>query len=262
MLCKIRQLLNNHPWQDKIQYFDTIDSTNTFAKTLAAQGVAHGTVILAGSQTGGRGRLGRSFSSPKDMGVYLSVILRPGCKPTQLMHLTCATAVAGCTAIRNACDIAPQIKWTNDLVLGKRKLGGILTELSVNPKTGLVDWVIVGIGINCCQSEADFPPEIRDIACSLSLAPQDRAVVAAELIRQLYGMDCNLLTRKAQIMAIYRQNCITLGKPVSILRGEQVQHGIALDLDDDGALTVKMDDGNTETFSSGEVSIRGMYGYL
>ncbi len=262
MLQEVRNILINHPWRDKIQYFETIDSTNTYAKKIAAQGAPAGTVIIAGTQTGGRGRMGRSFSSPKDMGVYLSVILRPGCTPAELMHLTCATGVAGCRAVEAACGVQPSIKWTNDLVLGQRKLGGILTELSVDPKTGLVDWVVVGIGINCCQKEFDFPQEIRHIACSLGLKSEDRAKVTAALIKEFYRMDLDLLTKRTQIMDAFRILCITTGHKISLLRGDTVRHGTAISVLDDGALQVQFDDGSVEDVASGEVSIRGMYGYL
>ena len=132
-------LPRNHPWAGNIHYFDTIDSTNTEAKRLAAAGAPHGTVLIAGHQTGGRGRMGRSFHSPAGLGIYLSVILRPECAPGDLMHLTCAAAVAMCDAVENAAGFRPGIKWTNDLVYGKRKLGGILTELAFG-SSGRVDY--------------------------------------------------------------------------------------------------------------------------
>ena len=108
---------------------------------------------------GGRGSRGRRFHSPAGSGVYLSVILRPVCDPGALMHLTCAAATAMCDAVEAACGFRPGIKWTNDLVFGRRKLGGILTELRLDHR-GLVDFAIVGIGINCLQGPADFPEEL------------------------------------------------------------------------------------------------------
>lgn len=262
MLSKILMQLQNHPWLDRIQYFEEIDSTNNYAKALAKQGAPGGTVLIAGSQTGGRGRLGRSFSSPAGMGIYLSVILRPNCSPADAMHLTCAAAVASCEAIEAATGNVPGIKWTNDLLLGNRKLGGILTEIAINPKTGLLDWAVVGIGINCCQQSADFPPEIRDMACSLGLQSQNRAIVAAALIECLQHMDARLLSEKKETMISYRKRCMTVGRDISLLRGDHVRHGTALDIDDNGALIVRFTDGKVEAVASGEVSIRGMYGYL
>ena len=259
MLSQILPYLSGHPWMDKIQYFDTIDSTNNYAKKLAADGASAGTVIIASHQSAGRGRLGRSFSSPENMGLYLSVILRPDCEPSQLMHLTCAAGVAAVRAINNPCV---GIKWTNDLVKGKRKLGGILTELSIDPVTQKVAWVVVGIGINCCQMKWQFPEEIRHMACSLGITWQDVPLLAAGLIDSLYRMDRELLVSKEEIMSVFAEKCVTIGSEISVLRGDSVRHGKAVGLDSEGGLKVAYPDGSTETVTSGEVSIRGMYGYL
>lgn len=258
----IALLPQEHPWRDRIHWYDTIRSTNTRAKELAAQGAPHGTVLIADSQSGGRGRMGRSFQSPGGVGVYMSVILRPQCQPDQLMHLTCAAAVAAREAVENACGLRPGIKWTNDLVWGLRKIAGILTELVILP--GQV-CAVVGIGINCCQEEGDFPEEIRGMAGSLAMATGkriDRAKVAAELIRSLEGMDRQLLSGQTQMIECYREHCVTLGKEVSLVRGEDIRHGFALDICEDGALLVRFADGHQEAIASGEVSVRGMYGYI
>ncbi len=246
----------------ELHCFDSIGSTNTYAKELAAQGAPHGTVIVADHQTGGRGRMGRSFHSPEGQGIYLSVLLRPACKPEALMHLTCAAAVAMCSAVEAACGITPGIKWTNDLVVGRRKLGGILTELSVDTKTGLVSYAVVGVGINCSQSAGDFPPEIARIATSLRQETGrdvDRNALAAAMVRALLTM---ALFSKEAMLDSYRKNCITLGQPVSIVRGDELRYGTALDIDSDGGLVVRLSDGAVHTVSSGEVSVRGMYGYI
>ena len=259
----LSQMTTECPWRDTLYWYDTIDSTNTRAKELAKDGAPAGTVLIAGNQTGGRGRMGRSFSSPEGMGVYLSVILRPGCKAEELMHLTCAAAVAACKAVESASGIFPGIKWINDLVCGKEKLGGILTEMSVNTN-GFVDWAVVGIGINCCQKKADFPTELQSMATSLLLQtgkPCPPALLAARLTEALYEINA-VLFEKQQIMDIYRQHCVTLGQKVLVVRGEESAYGTALDLDQDGGLLVRFTDGTEKVVSSGEVSIRGMYGYV
>lgn len=261
----IAHLPGDHPWQNQIYWFDSIDSTNTRAKEMAANGAPHGTVLIAGHQTAGRGRLGRSFQSPAGLGVYLSVILRPQCKPDALMHLTCAAAVAMCDAVAASVGLKPGIKWTNDLVLGKRKIAGILTELSVDPASGLVDRVIIGIGINCSQQLSDFPEEIQSFAGSLSMATGndiDRSQLAAAMISELHSMSLRLLSPPSQWMQRYRENCITIGQDISLLRGDDVHHGHAIDVDDSGALLVRFPDGHIESVNSGEVSVRGMYGYV
>lgn len=260
----IKNLRESCPWQDSLLWFDSIDSTNTRARELARQGAPHGTVLIADHQTGGRGRRGRSFHSPAGSGIYMSVILRPHCTPQQIMHLTCAAAVAMCDAVASAVGFRPGIKWTNDLVCGKRKIAGVLTELGFDNR-GNVDFAVIGIGINCCQQEADFPADIRSIAGSLtSISGQsiDRAVVAATMMDALYRMDTELLTGKAHILNRYRKDCITLGKEISLVRGEEIRHGTALDIDDAGALIVRFPDGTAEAVNSGEVSVRGMYGYV
>lgn len=260
----LNALSPEYPWRDRVHYLPEVDSTNDRLKILAAQGAPHGTAVITDHQTGGHGRRGRSFLSPPGVGIYLSMLLRPECPPADLMHLTCAVGVAMCDAIEKAAEFRPGIKWTNDLVSDRRKLGGILTELRLD-KNGNVDYAIIGIGINCCQRETDFPEEIRTVAGSLSMvtgAPVDRARLAAAELAALHEMSIGLLSQKAEIMARYRGDCITLGQEVSLVRGEEVRHGLAQDIDEDGALVVCFPDGRTEAVNSGEVSVRGMYGYV
>lgn len=249
-------------WRERIFCFDTIDSTNTHCKALALQGAPHGTVVIAGHQTGGRGRMGRTFQSPAGLGVYLSVILRPQCTPGELMHLTCAAGVAMCNAVSHAAGFRPGIKWTNDLVIQKRKLGGILTELVTTPQ-GLA--AVVGIGINCNQEISDFSPDIQSFAGSLAMVTGQKtapATLAAAMITALKDMDNILLTEKAAIMEQYRKDCITVGQEVSLVRGQTHRRGYAYGIDENGALLVRWPDGQEEAVSSGEISVRGMYGYI
>lgn len=260
----VANLPTTFPWTKTIHYFDSIGSTNDEARRMAKSGAPHGTVLIAGHQTGGHGRRGRSFHSPAGSGIYMSVLLRPDCAPTELMHLTCAAAVAMCDAIEQAVGFRPGIKWTNDLVCGKRKIGGILTELGFTNQ-GLVDYSIIGIGINCTQTELDFPEDIRSIAASLAMVSQTRVeadVVAAAMIQALQKMDSQLLSAKAQILAQYKKDCITLGQEIVLLRGDGKRYGIARDIDPDGGLVVEFQSGTLEVVSSGEVSVRGMYGYV
>ena len=260
----LQHLSPDYPWADKFRYVPETGSTNDDLKALAKEGALHGTVLMAGSQTGGHGRLGRSFHSPEGSGIYMSLLIRPNCAPTELMHLTCAAAAAMCDAVEAAAGFRPGIKWTNDLVHGKRKLGGILTELGLNKK-GMVDWAIVGIGINCTQAEEAFPEDIRSIAGSLAMVTGetvDPAKVAAAMLENLYAMSCTLFSGRFVMFRQYRRDCVTLGKEVSILRGDTVTHATALDVDEEGALVVRHADGTLEAVNSGEVSVRGMYGYL
>lgn len=265
MLQKIlNHLSQDNPWRNQIRFYDTITSTNDVLKQMALQDAPHGTILVADSQTGGRGRLGRTFLSPSGVGIYLSVLLRPGCMPMELMHLTCACACAACSAIEQSAGFRPGVKWTNDIVYQKRKLAGILTELGLN-QDGSTAYAIIGIGINCAQRPEDFPPDIREIAGSLKMASGreiDRALVAAKMIDAFYNMSQVLLTSKSQIIQRYRRDCITLGQEVSLIRGGETRFGKALDVDEEGALIVQYRDGTVETVNSGEVSVRGLYHYL
>ena len=259
----LNALSPDYPWADRFHYFNTVDSTNNYLKRQALLGAPHGTVAVADCQTGGKGRLGRSFQSPGGVGIYLSMLLRPDCPQEQLMHLTCAVGTAMCDALEEAAGVRPGIKWTNDLVCEKRKLSGILVEL-LNDTQGKL-CVIIGIGVNCCQQLTDFPEELRDRAGSLAMVTGrriDRPKVAAAMMEALADMDRNLLTGKEAMLEQYRRDCVTLGQKISVVRGDEIRHGTALDIGNDGDLIVRFDDGHTEAVSSGEVSIRGMYGYV
>lgn len=258
-------LPQDYPWRDQVQYFDTIDSTNSYLKRMAAQGAPQGAAAVADCQTLGRGRMGRSFQSPSGSGIYLSILLRPGCSPRKVMHLTCAAAEAMCDAVEKAAAIRPGIKWTNDLVLKGRKIAGILTETGLNAQ-GELDWAIIGVGINCSQKEMDFPPEIRSTAGSLAMAlgrPISRPTLAAEMLAAFARMDEALFTGKEAMLAKYKTDCITLGQEISLVRGEEIRHGTALDIGPEGDLIVRFSDtGEVKPVASGEVSIRGLYGYV
>lgn len=262
---EIRQRLGTHPWANRVAVFSEVGSTNDVARQLASNGAPEGTAILAESQYGGKGRLGRRFSSPAGQGIYLSVVLRPKVRPTEMMHLTAAAAEAVCEAVEEETGLCAGVKWVNDLVAGGRKLAGILTELSVELESGFVSYVVVGIGINCCQGPSDFSEEIAPIATSIRAQtgnPPDRNALAAAMIRALCRLGDTLLSEKAEWMRRYEARCITLGKPVQVLRAGEAREATALGINGDAALEVEYPDGTREWISSGEVSVRGLYGYI
>ena len=261
----IKNILSHLPgdFPRQVHWFEEVTSTNDIAKQMAKAGAPHGTAVLAGRQTGGRGRMGRHFSSPAGMGVYLSVILRPGRPAPELMHLTCAVGTLMCDAVETVSACRPKLKWINDLILQNKKLGGILTELSIDAASGLVDYAVVGIGINCNQQKADFPAELQETAISLKMhtgKPVDMAQLAAAMIYRL----CQgaIPENRISLMSAYRKDCITLGKEITVLQEAASYPATALDINDDGALLVRLCDGSTKLLQSGEVSIRGQAGYI
>ncbi len=243
---------------------ESVDSTNNYAKHLGMGCGQDNTAIVANEQTGGRGRLGRSFLSPRDDGIYLTMLYRPPVSPMQAVNLTAWVAVAICDGIEAACGIRPGIKWTNDIVLGNRKLAGILTEMSVEGETGSLQYLVTGIGVNVLQAESDFPEELRPVATSLAMEghPANRGRLAAELINALDRMYHHWLAGTGDYRQRYRRDCLTLGREVRILRGGTERLAVAIDLDEELGLRVRYPDGQEETITSGEVSVRGMYGYV
>lgn len=249
----------------RLHCFDEVDSTNSFLKREAMAGAPHGTVAVANCQTGGRGRMSRVFQSPRDRGVYLSILLRPNLSPAELMPVTALTAVAMCDAVEAACGLRPRIKWTNDLVVKGRKLAGILTEMALEGETGLVQYLVMGTGVNVLHTPEDFSPEVAAMATSLRQElgiSVSRPVLAAEMIRAFNRLGEDLGGDYSRYLADYRRDCVTIGKQVQLLWQDRRETVEALDVDDQFGLVVRHEDGHTEVIRSGEVSVRGMYGYV
>ncbi len=233
-----------------VHFFESTTSTNTVAKELA-ENALHGTLVIARHQTGGRGRLGRTFASPDDSGIYMSIILEPA--DANAMLLTTAAAVAVCRAIEKICGQEPQIKWVNDIYLNGKKVCGILAEGVTDHITGQLSHVILGIGINC---NADAIPE--DLADIAGAVEGDFSInqLAAEVHKQMLA-----LTEHPAFIDDYRQRSMVIGKTVSVYKGGYTpdKPGLparVLDIDNAGGLKVIYTDGSRETLSTGEISIR------
>lgn len=257
----VRAHLSGHPWQTLVTAVPSVDSTNNACKRLAAEGAPDGTAILTGCQTAGKGRRGRTFVSPPG-GLYFSVILRPHAKPEALMHLTAMAAVAAARAVFAVSGVYPDIKWTNDLVLGGKKLCGILTEIGIEAESREVDYAVVGIGINCAR--VDLPPEVSAMSASLEAftgQKPDRARLAAALVRSLCELEQALFTEKDAWLREFAAHCITIGQDVKLVWGDDVTYAHADGIDEEAALLVTYPDGTKAAVASGEVSVRGMYGY-
>ncbi len=260
----IRPWLHSGGLGETLLCYECIDSTNNLLKRMALEGAPGGTVVVADSQSAGRGRLGRAFQSPPNTGIYLSLLLRPQVRPDRAVTLTASTAVAMCDAIEAACGVRTQIKWTTDIVLGGKKLCGILTEMAVEGETGALQHIVVGIGINVNQTQSDFPEELQPIAGSLAMAlghPCDRGRLTAEILNALSRM---LEDWEAGVswVARYRADCATLGREIRILRRGSTLCGVAEDVDGEFGLMVRYGDGTRETIVSGEVSVRGLEGHV
>ncbi len=233
----------------KIIVYDTIDSTNLEARRLAKIGTDE-CVIIANSQSAGRGRLGRQFYSPKDSGIYMSFLIKNNFKDYQTVLITTAASVAVCRAIERALNVYPRIKWVNDLYLNNKKVCGILTEAVNDFKTGNIEYIIVGIGINC--NEIDFPDDIADIAGSIG-NNIDRNRLIAEVIKELDGLYA-MISDKGFIKE-YKDKSLVIGKEIKI-SGNTNETAKAIDIDDFGGLVVMTEGGEVKTLSSGEISIR------
>ncbi len=250
--------------RDNFRVLSETDSTNSACRRLALEGAPDGTVVLADCQTAGRGRRGRSFQSPAGKGLFFSILWRPDCAPEQLLPLTALSAVAVCRAIRQVCGAQAQIKWPNDLVLSGRKLAGILTEMALEGESGHVSHVVVGIGVNVHQRLTDFDGEVAQIATSLDLALGGsvcRAQLAAALLEEMDILRREVLFAPEKWLAEYRAACLNIGKTVQLIWGEEREPAQALAVDDRYGLVVRHRDGRVETLRSGEVSVRGLYGY-
>lgn len=243
---------------------DSIDSTNTYLMSLAAQGAEEGLVVIADQQTAGRGRRGRSFQSTGGLGLYMSVLVRPNLPAIDVPELTAWTVVAVCDGIQAAWGKRPQVKWINDIIADRRKLGGILTELALNPD-GTLSHVVIGIGINANHQRKDFDPELQDMAISLSQwlgQDIDRNTLALHIIAALDEMYRHFPHNRQEYLSRYRSDCVTLGQKVRVLSPNGATPAVAEGIDQHFRLQVRYEDGSTATLNAGEVSVRGLWDYV
>jgi BirA family biotin operon repressor/biotin-[acetyl-CoA-carboxylase] ligase len=232
-------------------------STNDEASRAALEGHPEGLVIFAESQSAGRGRMGRRWSSPAGRGLWFSVLLRPSLAPSECTQLTAASANALVRAIQSTTGITPEIKWPNDLLIKGKKIAGILTEMSAELEH--VRSVILGIGIDATQSASEFPADLRNIATSLKLATGktvSRADLAEAVLRELDREYARILAGQfAAVAEEWGSRCSTLGKQVTIDMGARRVRGRAEALDENGALLLRTEHGRIERIIGGEVTL-------
>lgn len=247
----------------QVKYFDVIDSTNLEAKRHKSDEECHGMVFLAEQQNQGRGRMGRSWVSPEGTGIWMSILLKPDFSPSLASQITILAALATADAIRKVTEVDCLIKWPNDIVVNKKKVCGILTEMGATESK--IEYLVAGIGINV--NTEYFPDDIRDVASSLRIEGKEkyeREDIVAELLNSFerYYDDFLKCGSLKKIVNYYNSILINKGKKVKIVENVNTDIGEALGIDETGRLLVRMDDGEERAIVSGEVSVRGLYGYV
>ena len=256
---EIRQGLSENNRNIEIHVYDSVTSTKSEAKRLALEGAADGTLVVSGQQTAGRGRLGRSFYSPKE-GIYLSVIIRPRFDVSKSVLITCAAAVAVAESVKEIAGKDARIKWVNDVYVDDRKVCGILTEGITDFESGQIEAVIIGIGVNTDVS--NFPDDLKRIAGAV-----DGDYSASELAGAIASrtIDYAHTIEERTFIDSYRSMSTVIGKKITVYKGqykvnpEDEIEGVTAEvknIDNDGRLIVVYEDGTEEALSSGEITIR------
>ncbi len=247
----------------ELYYYESTDSTNLQVKRLMEEGAPEGVLVVGGEQKQGRGRRGRSWQSPPGTNIYMTLGLRPEFQPDLAPMVTLIDALAVAEAVEQTCGLQTRIKWPNDVVIGGKKICGILTEMSA--ETGYIHYVVIGTGINVNIKE--FPEEIRETATSLYLEKGEtvlRAPIVAKTMEYfesyyekfIQTMDLSLL------MEDYNKRLVNKDAAVKVLDPQNEFEGTARGIDEKGQLLVERQDGTVETVYAGEVSVRGVYGYV
>lgn len=240
------KLISSIPEVKDIYFFETTDSTNTFAKKVVMDGAEKPFLVVSKEQTNGRGRQGKSFFSPKDTGLYMTLALPFFDGAENHLYITLAASVAVFHSIYHLMGKKCSIKWVNDLYLDGKKVSGILTE-SVK---GDVSYILIGIGINLTTK--DFPDDIKNIASSINLSV-DENLLTSHLVKRLLAFWEN--PKDLSFMTVYRENSLVLGKEVTYIKNNVPSSGIAKEILDSGALLIEKEDG-IEILDSGEITIR------
>lgn len=255
----IKNHLNTELIGKKLIVLDSVASTNDYLKNLGLEGVESGTLVVAREQTKGKGRLGRVWQTSKDDGLACSFLLRPQLAPSEIVGITPLVGLAVCKALRDYTKLDCKIKWPNDIIIGNKKLVGILTELSADFFT--VEYTVTGIGINV--NNKHFQNEIAHKATSLfiqtgtQIDSNELLAVVIKYIEQEF-LDNNLRFNE-KVIEEYTALCATIGRNVSFFRNSQQLSGVAEKIDSRGELVVRLEDGTECTVNSGEVTVQGIY---
>lgn len=261
MITSIKSALTTRWAGQSIYYYEETDSTNIQAKAL--EGAGHGTLVVADMQTAGRGRLGRTWQSPAGNNIYMSILLKPEISPNQAPMLTLVMALSVAEAVKTVSGMNAYIKWPNDLVINKKKICGILTEMNLDG-TG-IKHVVIGVGINV--NTPDFPEDIRQTATSLRIEGGhsfERAEIIAAIMES-FEKNYEIFIQNGDLSGIvdkYNALLANKNKEVRVLEPGHEYNGYALGINNKGELLVRREDGTVENVFAGEVSVRGIYGYV
>lgn len=239
---------------------DEVGSTNDYLKDKAFMGAAHGTMAIAKKQSRGKGRMGRSWSSMNEDGIWLSILLRPEDSLKNIANLTQVFAVSIVDTLRDVCNLESKIKWPNDIILENKKVCGILSES--NFLGSCCDFVIVGIGINVNQE--NFQEDLNNIAISLKMHSgivYDKQEIINKLIKNSDKLYIDFANEKKDVMGNYRKYSTTIGREVKVTINDVERICYAMDINDNGELVIKNNEGSIEAISAGEVLVRGIYNY-
>ena len=252
----IQKYLNEEYNNLDINVMPVIGSTNDLVREKANEGYDEGYIAIANEQTKGRGRYGRQFFSPSGTGLYMSLLLRPkNYSASEAVKVTMIAAVALCEAIEEVSDEKAEIKWVNDVFINGKKICGILTEASYGLESGVLDYAVVGVGINVYRPEGGFPEEIEQTAGAIFDTTRDdlKNHLSASFINNFMRY---YLLQNDEFVEEYRRRSFVVGKKVRVIMGDNKREALVKGVDDDCRLIVEYDDGKTECLSYGEISIK------
>ena len=252
----------------KLYYVDSTGSTNTDAKRFAEEGDPHGTTVVADMQTAGKGRRGRKWQSPSGINTYFTILLKPDFAPDKASMLTLVMALSVAEAIEEVTELKAEIKWPNDIVVNKKKVVGMLTEMSTTPEMDEIQYVVVGVGVNVNMgSIEEFPDEIRETATSLRIesGKQINRAVLVEHILERFEQNYEKFEQTLDLSGLldaYQSHLVNVDAQVRVLDPTGEYTGISHGINTTGELIVEKEDGSIVNVYAGEVSVRGLYGYV
>lgn len=260
---EIESQMDTEVFGRRVTYFDEIDSTNIYAKKLGEEIDSHGTLVVADKQIQGKGRRGKGWESPKGSGIWMTLILKPKLNPGAASMITIVAGLSVSNAMNKLYGIQSSIKWPNDIVLHGKKICGILTEMST--EFDYINHLVVGIGINANMKE--IPEDIKDIATSIS-KEYGKTILRSDLIAaimkefEFYYKIFMKTYNLEKLMNDYNERLVSKDREVVIIEAGCKYEAIALGINKDGELRIKTKDGVEKKVFSGEVSVRGIYGYI